>query len=460
MNKRIRNTLFNYCSRSILLLFHTLLFSLIWYNHYLPQLAIPFYRRGSYVILVLFFLFLTISNQLFGGLRLGHYKTLDSIVVRTLALFTSYFMIYLVICLLAYRFLSITYILFTIGGGFIFNCLWTCLSNHIYYVLNPPQQMLLIYGNSSVSEISDKITARKEKYNITHQVHYSIGEEQLKEMITAYDSVILHDLSASLRNHLIKYCYETSTPVYITPKLYDILIRGATVMDLFDTPLLLMKNEGISPLQACIKRSMDIFVSLLGLIVLSPIMLIIVLLMKCFDPGPVLYRQTRLTLHGKPFRILKFRSMCVDAEKDSIQLMSKSDDRITPLGKLLRRTHLDELPQLINILKGEMSLVGPRPERPEIAAVYEETIPEFSYRLHVKAGLTGYAQVYGKYNSTPYDKLKLDLTYIQNYSVFLDIKLLFMTGRTLFLPDHAEGINPNFKTALRTEAEPDSLKNK
>ena len=143
--------------------------------------------------------------------------------------------------------------------------------------------------------------------------------------------------------------------------------------------------------------------------------------------------------------------MYTDAEKDSIRLMSKGDDRITPIGRVLRRTHLDELPQLINILKGEMSFVGPRPERPEIAKIYMSEIPEFSYRLKMKAGLTGYAQVYGKYNSTPYDKLKLDLTYIQNYSIFLDIKLLFLTGKTLFIPDHAEGVSSAFTTALREE---------
>ena len=173
--------------------------------------------------------------------------------------------------------------------------------------------------------------------------------------------------------------------------------------------------------------------------------------MKCFDKGPVLYHQTRLTLNGKEFEILKFRSMYTDAEKDSIRLMSQGDDRITPLGRILRRTHLDELPQLFNIIKGDMSFVGPRPERPEIAEIYMTHIPEFSYRLKMKAGLTGYAQVYGKYNSTPYDKLKLDLTYIQNYSVFLDLKLLLLTGKTLFIPDHAEGVSSAFKTALRSE---------
>ena len=311
--------------------------------------------------------------------------------------------------------------------------------------------MLLIYGDSSIDEVYSKISSRREKYEIIGHVSHTLGEEKLKEKIKGQEAVILHDLSAGLRNHLMKYCYEENIRVYVTPKLYDIMIRGAADMDLFDTPFLLMRNRGLSPMQAFSKRCMDIVISLCCLIITSPVLLLIIIVMKLFDKGPVLYRQTRLTLNGKEFQILKFRSMYVDAEKDSIRLMSKDDDRITPIGKILRRTHLDELPQLFNIIKGDMSFVGPRPERPEIADIYMQQIPEFSYRLKMKAGLTGYAQVYGKYNSTPYDKLKLDLTYIQNYSFFLDLKLLLLTGKTLFIPDHAEGISAVYQTALRKE---------
>ena len=319
--------------------------------------------------------------------------------------------------------------------------------------------MLLVHGDRPFDEVYHKINSRSEKYEIIKRIHCNAGEEKLKQVISKYEAVILHDLSASLRNHLIKYCYENSIRVYVTPKLYDILIRGASDMDLFDTPFLLMRNRGLSPWQAFVKRCMDLAISITCLIITSPVLLLIVILMKCFDKGPVLYHQTRLTLDGKEFEIYKFRSMRVDAEKDAIRLQSQNDDRITPLGRILRRTHLDELPQLFNIIKGDMSFVGPRPERPEIAKLYMTQIPEFSYRLKMKAGLTGYAQVYGKYNSTPYDKLKLDLTYIQNYSVFLDFKLLLLTGKTLFIPDHAEGVSSAFKTALRSEVAATKIKN-
>lgn len=434
-----------------LLCFHTICFAFFWYEKYNPSLMVPYYRRGSYLVIAIFFCILYLFNHLFGGLKIGYYKQLDCIVAQSLSLLPTYAAFYLLISLLAYRFVNPGYMLLTIAVGVIFNILWTMIFAAVYYRLNPPRQMLLIYGDSPITEVYDKISSRKEKYEIVKRIHYKAGEEKLKKEINRHQAVILHDLSAELRNHLIKYCYENSVRVYVTPKIYDILVRGASDMDLFDTPFLLMRNRGLTFLQAFFKRAMDLLLSLLCLLVLSPVMLLVALLIKCFDHGPVFYKQRRLTLNGKEFEIIKFRSMRVDAEKDSIRLMSQNDNRITPLGKILRRTHLDELPQLFNILAGDMSLVGPRPERPEIAAIYSKQIPEFSYRLKVKAGLTGYAQVYGKYNSTPYDKLKLDLTYIQKYSLLLDIKLLLLTGKTLFIPDHAEGVSIEFKTALRNE---------
>lgn len=169
--------------------------------------------------------------------------------------------------------------------------------------------------------------------------------------------------------------------------------------------------------------------------------MIIALCIKVTDRGPVFYKQKRLTKDGKVFDIYKFRTMIQNAEKHTgARLASAEDDRILPVGRMLRRIRLDELPQLWNILIGDMSLVGPRPERPELAEKIEETIPEFSYRLKVKAGLTGYAQVFGKYNTTSYDKLKLDLTYIQNYSIWLDLKLMLMTPKIMLMKESTEGI--------------------
>ena len=188
--------------------------------------------------------------------------------------------------------------------------------------------------------------------------------------------------------------------------------------------------------------------SLIGIVITIPIFLIVGICIKMTDGGPVIYQQTRLTKNGKKFQIYKFRTMVQNAEADGkARLASEDDPRILPIGRLLRATRLDELPQLFNIWKGEMSIVGPRPERPELAAEIEKEIPEFCYRLKMKAGLTGYAQVYGKYNTTSYDKLKLDLTYIRNYSLLLDLKLILMTPKIMMLKESTEGVADNGKAS-------------
>ena len=224
-------------------------------------------------------------------------------------------------------------------------------------------------------------------------------------------------------------------------------------MHSFDTPLLVMRNNGLSFEQRVGKRIVDLVLTIPMCIVASPFMLLIAILIKAYDGGPVLYRQRRLTLDGREFMIYKFRSMCVDSEKGGARLARKNDSRITPVGKVLRNLHLDELPQVLNILKGEMSLVGPRPERPEIAAEYYKEIPEFAFRLRVKAGLTGYAQIYGKYNTTPYDKLKLDMYYIENYSLWRDIRIILMTIKILFVKENTEGVDDSQVTAMKSRGE-------
>ena len=182
-------------------------------------------------------------------------------------------------------------------------------------------------------------------------------------------------------------------------------------------------------------------------------MLITAVVIKLYDHGPALYKQTRLTTGGKEFKILKFRSMRVDAEKDGVARLStgENDDRITPIGKVIRAIRFDELPQLFNILKGDMSIVGPRPERPEIAAQYEETLPAFRLRLQVKAGLTGYAQLFGRYNTDPYDKLELDLIYINKMNILLDLQIVCMTIKVLFQKESTKGVEEGQVTAAEDE---------
>jgi len=263
---------------------------------------------------------------------------------------------------------------------------------------------------------------------------------------------VICDIPSKMRNELLKFCYGKSLRVYSTPKISDIIIRSAESMHYFDTPLLLSRNDGLSIEQAFIKRAMDIFVSAVMLVITSPVFLVTAAAIKMHDGGPVFFYQERCTKDGKVFSICKFRSMIVDAEKNGACVpATERDPRITPVGNIIRKLRIDELPQLLNILKGEMSLVGPRPERVEHVHLYSESIPEFAYRMKVKGGLTGYAQVYGKYNTTAYDKLKMDLMYIQNYSVLLDIEILFKTIKILFEKESTEGFSDEVSAAMEQQ---------
>ena len=218
----------------------------------------------------------------------------------------------------------------------------------------------------------------------------------------------------------------------------------------FDSPVLFVNRTITQPHYAFIKRTFDIVSSGVALIFLSPLMLVTALVIFLYDRHSPFYKQVRLTKNGKKFNILKFRSMRIDAEKDGVARLSSgdNDDRITPVGKIIRKCRLDELPQLINIFKGDMSVVGPRPERPEIAEQYYRVMPEFKLRLQVKAGLTGYAQVYGKYNTDPYEKLEFDLLYINQMNMITDIQLCFATFSILFSSESTEGIEESQTTAM------------
>ena len=266
------------------------------------------------------------------------------------------------------------------------------------------------------------------------------GITAIKEKIEKYEGVVICDIPSQVRNVILKYCYQRSIRTYTTPKISDILIRSSESLHLFDTPLLLSRNHGLSFEQRIMKRGMDVVLSLAALFLLSPVFLITAVAIKLYDKGPVFYFQERCTKDGKVFRICKFRSMVEDAEKEGHSIPATDEDpRITPVGRIIRATRIDELPQILNILKGDMSIVGPRPERVEHVELYTRQIPEFRYRMKVKGGLTGYAQVYGKYNTSAYDKLKLDLMYIQNYSLLLDIEIIFKTVKILFMKESTEG---------------------
>ncbi len=417
------------------------IYAYVWYGYYNPLLKNPFWRRGNWLIIVLYGVLLLFFLKTYGGLKIGFLKKGNLIYSQILSVVFVNIVTYIQIALIDKKFHNVLMILVVTLLDVVVIVAWTFVFQWIYGRIFPPRRMLYVHGNRSTSYLRDKINSREDKYQICRNLDYRCGMERLFKEIDKYDAVIIDDIPSHERNRLIKECYNRSIRTYSAPKISDILIRSSGEMNLFDSPLLLSKNDGLQIEQKIVKRLLDIAISAVGLLITSPLFLLIAISIKCTDRGPVFYKQKRLTQGGKEFKIYKFRTMIQDAEKGGRAVLARDeDDRILPVGKILRRLRLDELPQLWNILKGDMSMVGPRPERPELMAEIVEEIPEFVYRLKVKAGLTGYAQVYGKYNTTAYDKLKLDLTYIRNYSIFLDLKLILMTPKVMFLKESTEGV--------------------
>lgn len=424
----------------------------IWMGYYSSNIELPFFRKGNWLMVALYGVLLFFFVHTYGGLKVGYLRKGDIIYSQILAALCVNAITYVQICLLDRHFVNVIPLAVMTLIQAVIIALWAAAFHYLYTKTFPPRKMILVYGERPAFGLKDKINTREDKYNICEMVNIDCGLEAVYKRISRYEAVIIGDIPSQFRNRIMKYCFEQSIRTYMLPKISDIILRGSDDIHLFDSPLLLARNNGFTFEQKVMKRATDIVVSLFLLILLSPIMLITVIAIRLYDGGPSIHKQTRLTMGGREFDVYKFRSMVVDAEKDGIaRLAAEGDVRVTPIGKVIRRTRIDELPQLFNILKGEMSLVGPRPERPQIAEEYRTYMPEFDFRLKVKGGLTGYAQIYGKYNTTPYDKLKLDLMYIENYSFRLDLKLIMMTFKVVFMKESTEGVAEGQITATLEE---------
>lgn len=323
----------------------------------------------------------------------------------------------------------------------------TLLFNRLYAHFDEPRKIMILYGSEDYKRLLVKIQEKKRRYQVLACMNESEDTSAIFETLAKCKDIYLCDVGDEVKDRVILFCNAHQKDIHISMDIGDLLILGDEVSHSFDTPFLRNKKTPVAWYYPFLKRISDIVISMTAILLLSPIMIITALSIKLYDRGPVFYKQTRLTKDGRHFEIIKFRSMKMDAEKNGAQLSTVHDDRITPVGKIIRKLRIDELPQLFNILKNDMAVVGPRPERPEIAAQYEQDIPEFHLRLQVKAGLTGYAQVYGKYNTTPLDKLKLDLIYIAQRSVLFDLRILFYTIKIIFIPESTEGIPDGQSTA-------------
>lgn len=434
--------LMRFLGTAILVLGLTRIFVWFWIEHYNEGIVFPFYNKGHWMMGAFYVFFVLIFLFIYGGMSYGYLKNTNILFSQSLSLLCANAVIYLEIVLLSAKFVKLMPVFQMTLIQFVVIVLWSTLWSKLFKYMFPPHKMTVLYQDYDPAQLLNKMNTRKDRYRVKQLVSVNVPWDDLTSFMDNSESILIYDVHSELRNKILKYCYEKSIRVYMTPKISDVLIRSSDNIHLFDTPLLLLRNNGLNFEERIIKRIMDIIVSLLVIIVTSPIMLVVAIAIKAYDGGPVFFKQKRCTKDGKVFEIHKFRSMIVDAEKDGISVpASDKDPRITPIGNFIRATRLDELPQAFDILNGNMSLVGPRPERIEHVEKYTKEIPEFAYRLKVKGGLTGYAQIYGKYNTTAYDKLKLDLMYVQNYSILLDIKLILMTIKIMFMKESTEGFD-------------------
>ena len=412
--------------------------------------------RYNYIVAVGFAATVAFFNRTYNSYLFGYCRIRTLAFAQALSQAFSLTLVYFGVCIGWSQWKAPWLFLELLAVYILLDCAFSFFGNWYYFHLNPPRRTLLIYRNDRDRRRFGSVTGKPTErlYKIVKEIRFDGTFDEIRpELDRGYEAVFVAGLNSHCRNGILKYCEDKGIRGFFLPHVGDVIMQGAQHIQAFDTPVMMVRRKTLRPEYRVVKRTLDFVFSLLGLIILSPVFLITAIAIKAYDHGPVFYKQTRLTRDAKEFKIIKFRSMRVDAEKDGVARLStgENDDRITPIGKIVRKCRLDELPQLINILKGEMSIVGPRPERPEIAEEYYKQIPDFSLRLQVKAGLTGYAQVYGKYSSDPYEKLEFDLMYINNMSLLTDLELVFATAAILFSAESTTGVDAGSVTALDYE---------
>jgi len=422
----------------LLPLLTTLSFMVIWYLFYSNEILIPFFRKGNWlVVLLYFFIYYVISSQM-GAFNMGRVSRGDIIYSQILSCMIVNFFMYFVICVVGRFWMSALGIIVLTLIESVIIVAWAYLINHVHFKIHPPARAVFVCDGQADNELIAILDKHSLQVNIMGTLNIDEATADSFRALAGYDAIVLDKAVGTRNNELLKHCYAARQKIFVLPAISDVLLNGSHIVNVFDMPLFFCDSTGLPVGAHIAKRILDIVVSIVGIVIVSPIMLIVALLVKR-DGGPAIYKQTRLTIDGKPFSLYKFRTMRVDAEADGVaRLSSKTDDRVTSIGRRLRKIRLDELPQLLNILKGDLTLVGPRPERPELVAEYKKSLPEFDFRLRVKAGLTGYAQVMGKYSTMPANKLLLDLIYIENFSFWLDVKIFLMTIKTIFTPSSTD----------------------
>ena len=437
-----------FCAKILTVLAVTCGFVEVWQSAY-PNTVMG--GKGNYVVLLMYLVLFVVLGNLYGGFKIGIHRLHEIIYSLSLAVLFTNFIMYLALSLILGDLIVIPPfllgILYQIGAVFVMSY----CSNRIYFCLYSARKMLAVFADDEQGKtLIRKMSKIPERFKIERGVSLNRNTvEEIKELIDSYEAVILSDFEKSAKDELLRYCYSNEKRVYVLPSSTDIIVNNSTTIQIFDTPVLMCRARGLTMEQEVIKRAMDICVAVIGLLITWPFMLGFALAIKLEDGGPVLFKQNRITKDGKVFNVLKFRSMIPDADKHEVKGTVDNDDRITKVGKIMRPLRMDELPQLLNILFGDMSLVGPRPERIENVYQYTKAYPDFDLRHRVKGGLTGYAQIYGKYNTSPEDKLNMDLIYIEQYSLLMDLKLILMTIKILFMKESTEGFTEKNNVVMK-----------
>ena len=403
-----------FLSSVVIVAIETALFAYIWYNFYLSKEVIGrLFVRGNQVVIGLYVLMLYFFYKIYGGFKVGYLRVFEVIYSQILSVVCVNFITYLQLCLIGRWRLGehLTPMLAMTGIDLIIVVIWVVGMRFVYTRLYPPRQMLMVYGEHNPGDLRSKLETREDKYAIKEMVPISLGLDAIKEKICGYKAVVIGDIPSHERNVLLKYCFEKDIRCYSIPKLSDIMLMSSEEIHLFDTTLLLCRNRRLTVEQQAAKRLMDVIVSAAGVVIASPIMLLIAVLIKAYDGGPVFYRQVRVTQYGREFRIFKFRTMVQNADRIGSQVTVSGDSRITRVGKVIRSCRLDEIGQLLNVLGGSMSFVGTRPEVPKYVARYT---PEMMATLLLPAGVTSEASIRYKDEAELLDKAEdVDETYVQ-----------------------------------------------
>ena len=447
---KMKHDILIFAVKTLNVLYMTAAFAFAWVKYYAPDAAIVYYNnRGDILLIFIFLLLYVLIGRTYDALEISMSRKLEIVYSQMLTLLFADVIMYLLILLLTKHLPKVFPLLIVGAVQVLGSAVWAFLAQIWYFHTFSAKPTVVVYDDRDSIPGLIKDYGFDRKFDVIRVVDSVTCMEELSLLEDA-EVVFLSGIRSHDRNVILKYCVANDKRTYVMPRIGDVIMSGAKRMHMFYLPMLRVDRYHPPVPYLFVKRAFDIIASLCALIILSPLLLVVSIAIKSTDGGPVIYKQTRLTRDGKEFQMLKFRSMRVDAESDGVARLSTgdADDRITPVGRVIRKTRIDELPQLINIFAGDLTILGPRPERPEIAEYYEMEMPEFVLRLQAKAGLTGLAQVYGKYNTTPYDKLQMDLMYIAKPSIVEDLRIIFATVKILFMPESTEGVAVGATTAM------------